>query len=129
MSGRTISACLSGMRIPGSSGSIRRHEDRKPETGEMMQRLIDTDQRPEPGMFLIDAEGRGAQPLGAIDGDVNEKVDEGDEPEFRRDDQDQEQCNRKVNQAMREQRQLPALLLVLADRHPGILQEKISDDV
>src|SRR3954464_12709653 len=65
---------------------IRRHEDRKPETGEVMQRLIDADQRPEPGMFLVDAEGRGAQSLGAIDRDVNDEVDEGDEPEFRCDD-------------------------------------------
>src|SRR3954465_8436401 len=104
---------------------IRRHEDRKPETGEVMQRLIDADQRPEPGMFLVDAEGRGAQSLGAIDRDVNDEVDEGDEPEFRCDDQDQEQRNRKGNQTMRQERQPPAGLLVLADRHPGILQEKI----
>ena len=31
---------------------IRGHEDRQAETGEMMQRLVDADQRPEPGVLL-----------------------------------------------------------------------------
>ena len=30
---------------------------------------------------------------------------------------------------MREQRQRPARLLILADRHPGTLQDEIGDDV
>jgi hypothetical protein len=34
-----------------------------------------------------------------------------------------------MHQAMRQQRQRPAGLLVLAERHPGILQDKIRDDV
>src|ERR1700730_10766954 len=67
----------------GPIGSIRRHENRKTETGQMMQRLIDPDQRPEPRMpgLVRHAEARGAKPLGAIDRDVDEKIDDGDEPE------------------------------------------------
>ena len=57
------------------------------------------------------------------------KVDEGDEPEFWRHHQDQHQRNCKVYEAMGEQRQRPAGLLVLADRHPGILQHEVRDDV
>src|SRR4051812_34195452 len=53
VSDRTIWACLSGTRGPGGSSSVCCHEDRKPKTGEMMQRLIDTDQGPEPGMLLF----------------------------------------------------------------------------
>src|SRR5436190_9449346 len=112
-----------------SQRSVRRHEDRKPEPREVVQRLVDADQRPEPGVLLVDAEMRSDKTLGAIDRDVNGEIDEGNEPEFWRDDQDQQRRNRKVNETVRQQRQRPAGLLVLADRHPGILQEKIRHDV
>src|ERR1700760_2879365 len=36
--------------------AVGRDEDRKPETGQVMQRLIDADQRPEPGVLQIDIE-------------------------------------------------------------------------
>src|ERR1700681_792821 len=74
----------------GPIRSIRRHENRKTETGQMMQRLIDPDQRPEPRMprLVRHAEPRGAKSLGAVDRDVDEKIDDGDEPEPRRDHQD-----------------------------------------
>src|SRR6188472_1551982 len=84
--------------------SVRGHEDRQAETGEMVQRLIDADQRPEPRMlvFLRHAEPRGDQPLDAVDGDVNGEVDKGDEPESRRDDQNERHCYREVDEAMRQ---------------------------
>src|SRR5258707_90949 len=66
---------------------------------------------------------------GAVDRDVNRKIDQGDEPEPRRDNQDQHHCNRKVHKAMRQQWERPAPSLVLADRHPRVLQEEIRNDV
>jgi hypothetical protein len=36
---------------------------------------------------------------------------------------------REVHEAMRQQRQRPAGLLILADRHPGSLQHEIGNDV
>src|SRR6266516_5375779 len=69
--------------------SIRRHEDRETEAGEMVQRLIDPDQPPEPLMLLLHPEVGDAKSIGAIDRDVNRKIDQGDEPEPRRDNQDQ----------------------------------------
>src|SRR5260370_42203510 len=111
------------------AGSIRRHENRQAESGEVMQRLIDPDQRPEPRMLHRHFKGGGAKTLGAIDRDMNREIDQGDEPEPRRDDQDQGRCNRKVHKTMGQQWQRPSALLVLADRHPGILQDKIRDDM
>src|SRR6201747_2982379 len=119
--GPNPSAGLKGPGIGSASLLIGRHENRKAEPGEMMQRLIDADQRPEPWMFQRHTERRGAKPLGAVDRDVNGEIDKGDEPEPRRDDRYQHQRHGKMHQAMREQRQRPAGLLVLADRHPGIL--------
>src|SRR4029450_2850396 len=100
----------------GRAGSVRRHEDRQAETGEMMQRLIDADQRPEPRMLILlrHAVSGSDDPLDAIDGDVNGEVDEGDEPESPRDDQDQRQRYGEVHEAMCEQRHRPAGLLILA---------------
>lgn len=94
-----------------------------------MQRLIDADQPPEPLMLLGHVEGRDAKALGAVDGDVDRKIDKGDEPEPRRDDQDRRKRNCKVYQAMHQERQCPAGLLILAMRHPGILQQEVRDDV
>src|SRR6185437_390692 len=104
-------------------------ENREPEAGQMVQRLIDADQGPEPGVFQIDIEGGGAKALGAIDRDMDREVDQGQKPEFWRDDQDQHQRNRKMHEAMRQQRQRPSGLLILAERHPGRLQHEIGDDV
>src|ERR1700712_5540343 len=73
-----------------SCGSaIRRHENRQAETCEMVQRLIEPDQRPEPGVLVLlrNAEPRGAESLGAVDRDVNREINQGDKPEPRRDDQ------------------------------------------
>ena len=111
------------------SSAVGGHEDRQRKIGEVMQRLVDPDQRPEPGMLQRHAKIRRDESLGAIDRDVDDEIDKRDEPEFRRDDQDHHQCNRKVYQAVGQQRQRPAGLLVLAKRHPGILQDKIRDDV
>src|SRR5206468_11574960 len=71
--------------------TIRRHENRQAETGEMVQRLIEPDQGPEPGVLVLlrNAEPRGAKSLAAVDGDVNREVDQGDKPESRRHEQDQ----------------------------------------
>src|SRR4051794_24781959 len=91
--------------------SVRRHEDREPEPGEMMQRLIDADQPPEPLMVHRDVEGGDAKALGAIDDEVDRKIDKRDEPEFRRDEQNQQHRYRKVDKTMRQQRQRPAGLL------------------
>src|SRR5262245_20406291 len=77
-------------RISRMERSVRRHEDGQAEPGEVMQRLVDADQRPEPRVLLVDTEMRGHKTLGAVDGDVNGEIDEGDEPEFRRHDQDQQ---------------------------------------
>src|SRR6266404_5895885 len=48
------------------ASSIRRHEDRQTETGEMVQRLIDPDQPPEPLLLLLHREGGDAKSRGAI---------------------------------------------------------------
>ena len=99
------------------------------EAGEVMQGLVDADQGPEPGMCKVDTEIGGDEALGAIDRDVDHEVDQRHKPEFRRHDQDQRQRNRKVNQAVHQERQGPAVLLVLAVRHPGGLEHEIGDDV
>ena len=44
-------------------GSVRRHEDREAEAGQMMQRLVDADQRPEPGMLQVTPNGGDESPL------------------------------------------------------------------
>jgi hypothetical protein len=97
----------------------------------MMQCLVDADQRPEPRMARLQrhAVARGANALETVDRDVDGEVDEGHEPESWRHRQNQHQRNCKVYEAMGEQRQRPAGLLVLADRHPGILQHEVRNDV
>lgn len=115
-----------------ASGSpVRRHQNRKAESGEMVQRLVDADQRPEPGMLILlrHPERRRAKSLGAIDGDMNDEVDHRDKPESRRDHHNEDQRNYKVYETMCQQRQGPAGLLIFSDRHPGILQDEIGDDV
>src|SRR5271156_5542547 len=77
-------------RKPAGS-AVGGHEDRKRKTGEVMQRLIDANQRPEPWMLQRHAEIRRYESLGAIDRDVDDEIDHRDEPEFRRDDQDHHQ--------------------------------------
>src|SRR5436190_11270658 len=59
------------------ASSIRRHEDRQTETGEMVQRLIDPDQPPEPLLLLLHREGGDAKSLGAVDCDMDRKIDQG----------------------------------------------------
>ena len=115
----------------GARGSVRGHEDRQAETGEMVQRLVDADQCPEPGMLVLQrhTEAGSDDALDSVDGDVYREVDKGHESESWRDDQDEQQRYRKMDQAMRQQRQGPAGLLILADRHPGSLQHEIGDDV
>src|SRR6202030_1233550 len=66
-----VSAAAVSARPERAQSLVRGHEDRQPKTGEVMQRLVDADQGPEPGMLRRHAEGRGAQPLGAIDRDVD----------------------------------------------------------
>src|SRR5579883_3373112 len=97
----------------------------------MMERLVHADQRPEPGMmvFLRHAQMGGDEALASVDGKMDDEVDHGDEPEPRRNDQDQRHGNRKVHAAMGKQRPKPSLPLVLADGHPGSLQDKIGNDV
>src|ERR1700687_2858203 len=75
---------------PSARSTVRSHENRQAEAGEMVQRLIDPDQRPEPWVLVLlrHAKRRGAKPLGAVDRDVDRKIDQGDEPELRRDNQD-----------------------------------------
>src|SRR5258706_12268616 len=112
------------MQVPKPASSIRRHEDRETETGEMVQRLIDPDQPPEPLMLLLHREGGDAKSLGAVDCEVNRKIDQADEPEPRRDKQDKHHCNRKMHKAVRQQWKRPALLHVLADLiHTALQQE------
>src|SRR4051812_10429762 len=50
--------------------SVRRHEDRQPEPGEVVQRLIDADQPPEPLMVHRHVESGDAKALGAVDDEV-----------------------------------------------------------
>jgi len=110
-----------GRSFPATAAStIRRHENRQAEAGEMMQRLVDADQRPEPWVlvFLRYAKCRCAKSFGAIDGDVDRKINHGDEPEPWRDDQDQRHRDREMDETVRQQWQSPSGLLVLADRHP-----------
>ena len=82
--------------------SISRHVDRQAETSEMVQRLVDAKQRPEPGMLVHQrhTESGSHDSLDTVNGDVDGKVDEGDEPESRRNDQDQHERNREVDEAM-----------------------------
>src|SRR5450432_4589850 len=117
-------------RKPAGS-AIRRHENRQAEPSQVMQGLVYPDQRPEPWMMILlrHAKCRRAISLGAVDRNVNDEVDQSDKPEFWRDDQDQRHCNRKMYQAVGQQWQRPAGLLVLANRHPGSLQYEIRDDV
>jgi hypothetical protein len=125
-------AFLGTTSVIASAGSaVRGHENRKAETGEMVQGLVHPDQRPEPGMLLLlrYTKPRCTNSLCAVDRDVNGKIDQGDKPESRRDDQDQRHCNRKMHKAVGEQRKRPSGPLVLADGHPGILQDKICDDM
>ncbi len=128
VAGNLIERALSEAR---SSESVRGHEDRQAEVGQMVQRLVHPDQRPEPRVlvFLRHAESRCDDALAAIDRDVNRKIDHGHEPEPRRNDQDECDRDREVRAAMGEQRKKPAGSLILADRHPGGLQHEISDDV
>jgi len=109
--------------------AVGRDEDRQAKAGQMVQRLINPDQGPEPRMVRCHIEGRGAEPLGAIDRDVDEEVDDRDEPESWRDDQDQRHRDHQVDQAVHQKRQRPAGLLILAVRHPGGLQHEVGDDV
>src|SRR3954470_22112585 len=95
----------------------------------MVQRLIDADQPTQPLMLHRYVARRYAKSLGAIDDEMDRKIDKGDKPEFRRDEQDQQGRYRKVDEAVRQQGQRPAGLLILAERHPGVLQEKIRDDM
>jgi len=111
------------------SAAVRRDKDRQAESGQVMQCLIDAYQRPEPGMLQVNVESGSAKPLGAIYRDVNREIDKSEKPESRRENQDQYQRNRQVHEAMRQQRQCPAGLLILAERHPGSLQYEIGDDV
>src|SRR5579872_4003688 len=85
-----------------AANSVRRHENRQAKAGKMVQRLIDPDQRPEPWMrrFQRHAKCRGAKSLGAVDCDVNGKIDQCYEPEPRRDHQDQHHCNRQMHETM-----------------------------
>src|SRR5262245_11770891 len=53
-------------RLIEGGALVRGHEDRQAKAGEVMQRLVDADQRPEPGMLLADAEMRGDKTLGAV---------------------------------------------------------------
>src|SRR6266545_6977346 len=101
---RSKSRIETGRPMPSAAGSVRRHEDRQAETGEMVQRLVDADQRPEPRMLVLHrhAVAGSEDPLDTVDGDVNREVDEGDEPESRRDDQDQRHRYREVDEAMRQ---------------------------
>jgi len=118
---------LTGLAVPDKvAGNLAVRDDYR-----ALQRLVDADQRPEPGMLRLQrhTERRRADPLEAVDRDVNGEVDQGDEPEPRRDNQDQRHRHGEVHQTMRQQRQRPAGLLILADRHPGILQNEIGDDV
>src|SRR5467141_2937284 len=80
--------------------TVRRHENRQAESGKVMQRLVYPDQRPEPWMMILlrHAKCRCTNSLGPIDRDVNRKIDDGDKPELRRDNQDQGHCNRKMYQ-------------------------------
>src|ERR1700722_16069992 len=77
-----------------STESVRGHEDRQPEGGQMGQCLAPADQRPDPRVlvFLRPAASRCDDALAAIDRDVNGKIDHGHEPEPRRN--DQEECHR-----------------------------------
>src|SRR5437868_3903 len=68
--------------------SVRRHEDRQPEAGEMVQRLVDADQPPEPLVIHGHVKRRDAKPLAAVNDEVDDEIDKGDEPEFWRDDKD-----------------------------------------
>src|ERR1700690_1117543 len=116
---------------PHSTESVRGHEDRQAEVGEVVQRLVHADQRPEPRMvvFLCHTQSRRHQPLATIDREVNDKIDHGQEPEPGRADKDKNERNGEVHAAMGEQRKKPAGSLILADRHPGRLQHEIGDDV
>src|SRR4051794_6201030 len=92
-------------------------EEKQPEAGEMVQRLINADQCPEPWVLVLlrHPECRGTEPLGTIDRDMDHEINDGHEPEARRDDQDQKQGNYKVDEAVRQQRQRPVFLLVFSD--------------
>ena len=96
-----------------------------------MKCLVHADQGPEPGMmiFLSHAQMRGDETLASVDREVDEEIDYSDEPESRRDDQDQDHGNRQMHAAMRKQRKKPSFPLILADCHPGRLQHKIGNDV
>src|SRR6202012_3645762 len=101
-------------RLGPAGSAVRRHEDRKSKTGEMMQRLVDADQRPEPRMLQMHIEGGGTKPLGAIDDDVNDEIDQREKPESRCDDQQQRHRDGEMDQTMRQQWQRPSGFLVLA---------------
>src|SRR5665213_2308836 len=64
---------------PPARSAVRRHVDRKAEIGQVVQRLVDADQGPEPRVLHRYVERGGAEPLGPIDGDVNGEIDESEE--------------------------------------------------
>src|SRR6185312_10579226 len=84
-----ISTLAGGGPDRPAQSAVCRHVDRQTEIGQMVQGLVDADQCPEPGVLQRHVEGGGAEPLGPIDGDVNDEIDESEEPEPRRDDQNQ----------------------------------------
>jgi hypothetical protein len=61
----------------------------------MMQRLVHSDQGPEPGMLILlrHAEVGGDVALGPVHRDVDGKIDQSDKPEPRSDDEDERDCN------------------------------------
>jgi len=102
-------------------------EDGQEEVGQVMQRLIDADQPPEPAMALRHTEMRDTDALEPIDGDVDREVDQSQEPELGLYDGNEQRRQHAMDRAMRQQRQRPSGPLILAYRHPGVLQQEISD--
>src|SRR5690242_16062273 len=72
---QAASRCGDWPEARSGCGRVGRHEDGKAKPGQVMQRLVDADQRPEPGMLLVDAEGRGGEAFGAVDCDMDGEID------------------------------------------------------
>jgi len=97
--------------------------------GEVMQSLVDAEQPPEAGLGRVVVEKAVQQPLGAVDGEMDDEIDASDPHEGRRHDRENDSRANGMDADMRQQRKKPAGRLLLAVGHPRRLKQEIGEQV